>query len=296
MIKEGISDKFAYPSKYIEIFGSKMHYVEAGQGEPILLLHGIPTSSYVWRNVIPYLAPLGRCIAPDLIGFGRSDKPDIDYSILDHIKYIEQFIAALHLKKITLVMHGWGSLIGFTYAMAHEQNCKGLVFYEAFLRSSNGTDLSLPFQEQLMMLESEENIADLVTNGASFVDKVIPQHVMRQLSDKEMEHYREPFLQEGAGKPILQYLKELPHGSGKSTVETLITDYSKKLTKSKLPKLMLYSVPGFITTIATVMWAKDNLPNLEIVDLGEELHLVQESNPKLLGEAISVWLQGVEQM
>lgn len=296
MINEGISDKLTYPSKYVEVLGSKMHYVEAGRGDPILFLHGIPTSCYVWRNVIPYLAPLGRCIAPDLIGFGRSDKPNITYSVFDHIKYIQHFIEALKLKKIILVMHGWGSLIGFSYAMSNEKNCKGLVFYEAFLRSSNGYDLSLPFQEQLVMLESEESIADLVTNGASFIDKVIPQHVMRQLTEKELEYYREPFLEEGAGKPIVQYLKELPKGNVDSKVEALIADYSKKLTKSKLPKLMLYSVPGFITTIATVMWAKDHLPNLEIVDIGEELHLAQESNPKLLGEAISVWMQGVEQM
>lgn len=296
MINEGISDKLSYPSKYVEVLGSKMHYVEAGQGDPILLLHGIPTSSYVWRNVIPYLSPLGHCIAPDLIGFGRSDKPDIDYTVFDHIKYIEHFINALKLRRLTIVMHGWGSLIGFSYAMANEKNCKGLVFYEAFLRSQNSDDLSLAFQEQLMMLESEESIADLVTNGASFIDKVIPQHVMRQLTETELKNYREPFLKEGTGKPIVAYLKELPNGNVDNKVEALISAYSKKLTKSKLPKLLLYSVPGFITTIATVMWAKDHLPNLEIVDIGEELHLAQESNPKLLGEAISVWLQGIEQI
>ena len=296
MMNERISDKFSYPSKYIEVLGSKMHYVEAGAGDPILLLHGIPTSCYVWRNVIPYLAPLGRCIAPDLIGFGRSEKPDIAYSVFDHIKYIEAFVDALKLKGVRLVMHGWGSVVGFAYAMSHEKNCKGLAFYEAFLRSSNGSDISLPFQEQLMMLEDAETISDLVNNGASFIDKIIPQHAMRQLTEEEMENYREPFLEEGAGRPILQYLKELPQGPNSSKVDALIEDYSKKLTKSKLPKLMLYSVPGFITTIATVMWAKDNLPNLEIVDLGEELHLAQESNPQLLGEAISVWLQGLEQI
>jgi len=296
MTNERISEKLAYPAKYVEIYGSKIHFIEAGEGDAILLLHGIPTSCYLWRNVIPHLATLGRCIAPDLIGFGQSDKPNIDYSVFDHIKYIEKLIEVLSLKNITLVMHGWGSVIGFDYAMRHENNCKGLVFYEAFLRALNGNSISLPFQEQLNALYDMENISDIMMNASAFVDKIIPQNVMRQLTDEEMDHYRQPFLQEGTGKPIVQYLKELPKSGGKSKVAELIADYSAKLTKSTLPKLLLYSVPGFITTIATVMWAKEHLPNLEIVDIGEELHLAQESNPNLIGETISVWLQGVEQM
>lgn len=294
MANEEISEKLTHPSKSVEVYGSKMHFIEAGSGNPILFLHGIPTSCYVWRNIIPHLSPLGRCIAPDLIGFGKSDKPNIDYTVFDHIKYIEKFIEVLGLKNISIIMHGWGSVIGFDYATRNEKNCFGLVFYEAFLRSSNSDDISLPYQEQLISLQDQENVYDFVMNGPSFVDRIIPQNVMRQLTDKEMDNYRQPFMQEGAGKPILQYLKELPRGDGKSKIDKLITDYSKKLTKSKLPKLMLYSVPGFITTIATAIWAKENLPNLEIVDIGEELHLAQESYPQLIGETISVWLQGIE--
>lgn len=295
-MNERISEKLSYPSKFIEVYGSKMHYIESGRGDPILFLHGIPTSCYVWRNVIPHLSSLGRCIAPDLIGFGTSDKPAIDYTVFDHIKYIDKFIEVMGLKKITLVLHGWGSVIGFDYAMRNEKNCKGLVFYEAFLRSENSDDISLPFQEELLMLEDLENVNDFVMDGTSFVDRILPQNVMRELTEEEMNNYRRPFMQEGSGKPLLQYLHDLPKGDGKSKVDKLIADYSKKLVKSQLPKLMLYSVPGFITTIATIMWAKEHLPNLEIVDLGEELHLAQESNPQLIGESISVWLQAVEQM
>ena len=294
MTDERISEKLSYPSKYVEVYGSKMHFVEAGKGNPILLLHGIPTSCYLWRNIIPHLAPLGRCIAPDLIGFGKSDKPDIEYTVFDHLKYIEKFIEVLGLKHLTLIMHGWGSVIGFDYAMRNEKNCRGLVFYEAFLRSSNGQDISLPFQEQLSAFQ-DEDVYDFAANGASFIDKIIPQHVMRQLTNEEMNHYREPFIKEGTSKPILQYFKDLSNGPSKNKVDELIASYSKKLSKSRLPKLMLYSIPGFITTIATAMWAKENLPNLEIVDIGEELHLAQETYPQLIGETISVWLQGVEQ-
>lgn len=281
-------------SHVVEIDDAKMHYIETGKGEPILFLHGIPTSSYVWRNIIPYLAPLSRCIAVDLIGMGKSDKPDIAYTIEDHINYIEKFIKKLNLKNVTLVMHGIGSIIGFDYAMKHQDNVRGLVFYEAFLRPVNGEDLSLPYQEQVYLLD-EDNAHDLIMNSTYFVDKVLPQGMMRPLTEEEMAHYREPFLRKGAGKPLLQYLRDMPRGDGKSPIDKIIANYSKKLTQSRIPKLMLFSVPGFITTMATVMWAKNNLPNLEIVDMGEELHYAQESNPSLMGETISVWLQGIEQ-
>jgi haloalkane dehalogenase len=173
-------------SAFIEVLGSKMHYIEAGEGDPILFLHGIPTSSYVWRNILPHLASLGRCIAPDLIGFGQSDKPDIQYTVADHITYIEALIETLNLKKITLVMHGWGSVIGFDYAMRHEKNCRGLVFYEAFVRPLNDEELSLPYQEQLVSLQDQLVLADIASNGILFIDKMITQHAMRQLTEEEM--------------------------------------------------------------------------------------------------------------
>ncbi len=200
---ETISERVNVPSKHIEVLGSDMHYLEAGEGTPILFLHGIPTSSYLWRNIIPTLSSLGRCIAPDLIGFGKSAKPDINYSVFDHIKYIEAFIQALNLKHLVIVMHGWGSVIGFDYAMRHEKNCVGLVFYEAFLRSHNGDDLSLPYQEQLAAWRDQDNDYELGMNGAVFVDATLPQTIMRQLSTQEMSEYRAPFEVPGSGKPII---------------------------------------------------------------------------------------------
>ena len=290
-----ILGKTAFKSHYLDVFGSKIHYLEEGEGDPILLLHGIPTSSYVWRNVLPHLTSLGRCIAPDLIGMGKSDKPDIEYSVTDHIKYIEKFIETLKLDRLTIIMHGFGSIIGFDYAMKHENKCKGLVFYEAHLRTADNEELSLPYQEQILSLQGQESMNDLVTNGASFIDKVLPQGMMHVLTDEEMAKYREPFIEKGSGKPLYQYVQDLQASNDQSKMNDIIAGYSKKLMKSKLPKLMLYSVPGFTTTIATVMWAKEHLLNLEIVDVGEELHYAQESNPTLMGEAISIWLQGVEQ-
>lgn len=295
MKKGSVPADFPFESRYVDVLGSKMHYVEQGSGNPILFLHGMPASNYTWRNIIPHLSTLGRCIAPDLIGTGKSDKPDIEYTIFDHIKYIENFIEALGLKHLIIVMHGWGSIIGFDYAMKHEKNCKGLVFYEAFLRPIDGDIISLPLQEQISTLEDQEDIYDIIMSGTGFVDQVLPQSMMRTLTAEEMAHYREPFTTEGAGKALQQYFRELPRGDGHSIVDQVIDSYSKALTSSYLPKLMLYSIPGFITTIATVMWAKEHLQNLEIAEIGEDLHYAQESNPALMGETISIWVQGIEQ-
>lgn len=279
---------------YIEVNGSNIYYVDQGKGDPILFLHGIPTSSYVWRNIIPYLSSLGRCIAPDLIGMGKSDKPAIDYTIADHINYMEGLIEALDLHQMTLVLHGWGSIIGFDYAMRHENNCKGLIFYEAYLRSLNKDDISLPYQEQISILKKQEK--EFIMKGVEFVDIALSQSMLHSLTPEEISFYREPFGTAGTGKPLYQYLQELPCGNGKTSVDQLIAAYSKKLMQSPLPKLMLYSIPGFITTMATAIWAKEKLPHLEVVEIGEELHYAQESNPLQMGETMSIWLQGVEQM
>lgn len=281
-------------SQYVDVYGSKMHYLESGSGQPILFLHGMPTSSYLWRNIIPHLDSLGRCIAPDLIGMGKSAKPDIEYSIFDHVKYIEKFIETLNLKNVILVVHGWGSVIGLHYAMNHEANCKGIVCYESYLRNFDEEDISLPYQEQINILQEQDNISDLILNSTYFVDKILPQGIMQPLPEEDMSKYREPFLPKGSGKALNQYVKEMPNGSSNTKIDKLIADYSKKLMRSKLPKLLLYSIPGFITTMATAIWARDNLPNIELIDIGEELHFAQESNPGIMGETISIWLQGLE--
>lgn len=294
MTNERTSISLPYASKFVDVYKNKMHYIDEGTGDAILFLHGIPTSCYIWRNIMPHLALLGHCLAPDLPGFGHSDKPDIQYSILDYIKYVNEFIERLKLKNITFIMHGWGSLIGLDYVLKNEKNCKGLVFYESFLHSMHGDDLSLPFQEQLLALTEYESKPDDAVIGVELIDKMIPAQVMRQLTEVEMDCYRFPFLKNPV-KPILQYLRELPKGDGRNEIDNRISEYSKKLTHSKLPKLLLYSVPGFLTNISTIMWAKESLPNLEIIDIGEELHLGQETYPAVMGEAISAWLQAIEQ-
>lgn len=285
--------------QFAEVLGSRMQYLEMGEGDPILLLHGIPGSSYVWRNLMPVLAPLGRCLALDFIGMGQSDRPSVDYTIEDHIRYVQHFIEIMRLEKVTLVMHGFGSLPGLAYALSHSKNCKGLVFYESFLRPLQDQDLSLPLQEHLQELAALSlDQAKVLASGSAYIDKFLALALMQNLSAAEIEQHRSPYPQnKGPDKVLLQYWQALAKSSAssESKVDVLLEQYSNALTQSALPKLLLYSLPGFMTTMATISWAKKNCPRLEIGDLGEELHFAQEGEPRLMAQLISTWLQSVEQ-
>lgn len=290
-----ISADYPFESKYIEVLGSKLHYIDEGQGDPILFLHGIPTSSYLWRNVIPTLSPHARCIAPDLIGMGKSDVPNIEYRVFDHIHYIEEFITTLDLKNITLMVHGWGSVIGLDIAMRYPERFKGIAFLESHIRPvTDWSMVSLPVQELSVVLSAPDGGYDVIMNSNYFVNKVLPGGVLRKLTEEEMEHYRAPFLRPNACKPLWQYLQDLPLGDGPEDVVDLISGYSKKLQLSNLPKLMMYAVPGYITTISTVEWARDSLPNLKMVDVGDALHYAQETNPVRIATELKQWLKSLD--
>lgn len=289
-----ISAEFPYQSQFVKVHGSQMHYVEEGRGDPILFLHGIPTSSYLWRNIIPALSSQARCIAVDLIGMGKSDKPDIAYRVFDHIKYVEGFIEALSLKNITLVLHGWGSVIGFDYASRHEDNIRGLAFVEPYVRPLTHLNvLSLPMQQLLSVLNSSsDNGYDAVVNQNYLVEKVLLGAILRKLTAEEIQNYKAPFSDPKHRKPLWQYVEDLPlphHGA--RDVAELIHRYSRWLQHSSLPKLLMYAVPGFTTTIDTVKWCRDHLPNLTLADLGEAMHCPQETNPQIVSEELSRWYE-----
>jgi haloalkane dehalogenase len=277
-------------STYIDINGSKLHYVQQGEGDPVIFLHGIPTWSYIWRNILPPLAKYCHCIAPDLIGMGKSDKPDIDYTIFEHIEFIEALIDKLQLKNITFVMHGWGSLIGFHYASRHPENVKGLAFLESHLRPVVEKDMvALPVRARASVLESADGGKDVILNSNYYVNKVMPAGVIRKLTEEELTAYQEPFKLPGSTKPIWQYLQDLPISKQHTDVSELIANYSNFLQASDLPKLLLYAMPGFNTSIETIIWAKENLPNLAVIEIEDALHYAQESHPRELSNAILDW-------
>jgi len=288
-------DRLSHESKYIKVLDANIHYIEEGHGQPILFLHGMPASNYLWRNVIPHVAKHGRCIAPDLIGMGKSDKPNIEYRISDHIKYIESFIDALKLKNITLVMQGWGSVIGFDYAMRHEDNVKGLVFFEAHLRPmTNRRMMSLPMQELITAIDSFDEGMEAILHEDR-VNKVIEDWLrlgaMRSLTNEEVSRYQEPFSKPEHRKVLKGFFEDMVHGHNNGELGHLIAAYSDKLKKSHLPKLMFYAIPGFNTTVDTIVWAKNNLKNLTVEDMGEDLHFVQETQPEAFGQKVANWLQ-----
>lgn len=291
--EQHIATEYPFKSHYVNVLGSKMHYIDEGEGDIILFLHGLPAWSYTWRNIIPTLSQQGRCIAPDLIGLGRSDKPDIEYTIEDHINYIHHFIEALGLKKLTLVMHAWGSVIGFEYARSNEANIKALAFTEAHIRpTSSWKMVALPIQELASITQAPDKGYDAVMNQQFYMNTVLPNTILRKLSAEEMKFYQEPFLKPGSAKPLWQYLQEFP--IGKPTAATVIINkYSHWLQKTQLPKLMLYAIPGYSTTIATVQWCRDNLSNLKLVDAGDGLHYPQEENPQIMTEELSNWLNEI---
>lgn len=279
-------------NKFQAIKGSNIHYLEAGSGDPIVFLHGMPASSYMWRNIIPSVKHYGKCIAPDLIGMGKSSKPNITYSIFDHIDYMDAFINSLNLNNITFVLHGWGSVIGFHYAMTHSQRIKGIAFYEAHVYATSDWEmLSLPVQQVATMLSNKEIAYKAVIQNNYIVEKLLPKCVLRELDTREMEAYRAPFTSPESRQVLWQYLQDLPLGEGESKVSELINNYSEWLQESSVPKLLLYNIPGLFTTVSQLMWCKRHLPNLTMVDLGEALHFAPETIPNDFAQAIISWLK-----
>lgn len=291
---ENVINNLDIQSNSIDVYGSRIHYLEVGEGDPILFLHGMPTSSYLWRNIIPGCSKNGRCIALDFIGMGKSSKPHISYTIDDHIKYLSGFIKELGLKNITLVMHAWGSVIGFEYARQNQNNIRGLAFYESHVKTSLSDDeVSLPVAEYVSMLKYEDNIYKKVVEDNFIVNNFLNTGMVNNLSDDEVLEYTNPFKTTADRMVLLQYVNELPFGKKANRVSDIINIYSKYLQESKVPKLFLYSIPGFTTTVSTISWAKDNLPNITVSDLGDGMHFSQESNPEIFVKKLNFWLENI---
>lgn len=294
MAVANISAEFPFDSRFVKVHGSTMHYVESGAGDPIVFLHGNPTSSYLWRNVIPHLSPLGRCIAPDLIGMGRSGKPEIEYRFFDHVRYVEGFLETLGLRDVTLVIHDWGSALGFDYAMRHPKNIKAIAFLEAIV-------LPLPdlqafpdgMREMFRAFRSPDQGRKLIIDQNIFIESVLPNAILRKLSEEEMNRYREPFLEPKSREPLWRWPNEIPIGGEPADVEAVVTDYNLKLQQSEIPKLLLYATPGAVLTAPLVEWCRRSLKNLTAVNVGAGVHYLQEDHPHEIGAAIADWYRAL---
>ena len=290
--KTPISEEFPFESRFVEVNGQKIHYVEQGKGAPILFLHGNPTSAYLWRNIIPYAAKQGRAVAMDLIGMGKSDKPDIAYRFHDHVPFVDGFIEALGLKDLVLVIQDWGSGLGFHYARRHADNIRGIAFMEAIYRPVQWSDFPADFKTGFKLMRTP-GIGWIMISGFNFfVNKILPQATMRTLSATEMAHYREPYPTPRSRRPVRQWPREIPIEGSPTDVHLAVSEYNAWLQETEIPMLLFHAEPGGLIREKDVAWCREHIKNLTTVDIGPGLHFVQEDNPHMIGKELANWIEG----
>jgi haloalkane dehalogenase len=269
--------------------------VETGQGDPIVFLHGNPTSSYLWRNVLPYLEPLGRCIAPDLIGMGDSNKlPNSgpgSYRFVEHRRYLDALLKALDVNAhVTLVVHDWGSALGFDWANRHRDAVKGIAFMEAIV-APQGRDHwdKMGMGKALQALRSEAG-EEMVLQNNYFIEEILPNAIVRKLAPEEMAEYRRPFAEPGEGRrPTLTWPRQIPIEGEPADVSAIAADYADWLATSKVPKLFLKAEPGAILANDRLVGLVRGWPALTEKTV-KGIHFVQEDSPKEIGQAVATWL------
>lgn len=285
--------------KEVKVLDSHMSYLDTGIGgnngeETVVFLHGNPTAAYLWREVIPYVKPIARCVAPDLIGMGRSGKLTHSmYSFLDHSRYLEAWMDAVQLpEKVTIVGHDWGTALGLHWCNLNRSRAKTVVFMEGFVHSFPDWDcLDEAAQKFLKSLRSESgNFMVLEKNFV--VERMLPYQVMHSLTQDEMTEYRRPYVDKGESRrPTLTWLQEIPFPDGKPDVMKIIDDYSDWLSNNKdLPKLYIHTEPGFFSPAMHKLVR--SWPNLQISYV-KGFHYVQEDSPRDIGQAIADFLQDV---
>lgn len=283
-----ISSEFPFDSNFIDIDGSDLHYVDVGEGDPVVFLHGNPTWSYLWRNIIPHLQPEARCIAPDLIGMGKSDKPDIAYTFEDHFEYMEAFIDELGLEDLTLVVHDWGGGIGFHYARMNVDNVTGIAFMETLFRPWKWGRMPKEFRLTLKLMRTPV-VGWLMNSVVNMFVKTMQEGISRDLTNEEFDRYKEPYPTIASRKPVRVWPQEVPISGSPARMHDKVAAYSEWLLETEIPKLCFYAHPGILIQDEDVKYIESNLGNTTMVDLGEGLHYLQEDHPHRIGEELATW-------
>lgn len=292
-MSSSISAHDPYPRKRAPVLDSDMAYVDAGAGDPVVFLHGNPTSSYLWRNVIPLVEPLGRCLAPDLIGMGESGRaPDGSYRFVDHARYLDAWFELLGLRtNVTLVMHDWGSALGFYWAYRHPERIKALVYMEAIVKPFTWEEWPAVARNIFRTFRSPAG-EEVVLQKNIFVERVLPASILRRLGAEEMAVYRRPYLQPGESRrPTLTWPRQIPIDGDPPDVTAIIEDYGKWLATSPIPKLFINADPGMIL-VGTQRAFCRTWPNQQEVTV-RGLHFLQEDSPAEIGQAIAAFLARV---
>jgi len=290
----GISDT-ELEKKSIEVLGRNMTYVERGEGSPIIFQHGNPTSSYLWRNIIPHLEDWGRCIAIDLIGMGDSDKLDDEgentYSYHVHKKYFNACLSELEIKNdITFVIHDWGSALGFDWAYENQNSIKGICYMEGIVKTISWEDWPKDGKSIFQGFRSDAG-EDLILKKNLFIEAVLPGAVIRDLSETEMNVYRRPFLKEIERRPTLDWPRQIPIEHEPQEVYKIVEDYSSWMSINNIPKLFINADPGSILLGKQREFCRKWKNQEEITVKGS--HFIQEDSPHDIGKAISNWYQKI---
>ncbi len=278
--------------QYKTVLGKKMAYHEAGEGDPIVFLHGNPTSSYLWRNIIPHLSGKARCIAPDLIGQGDSDKLDDvspgTYRFVDHREYLDGLLNELDLgDHVTFVIHDWGSALGFDWANRHRDRVAGVAYMEAVVSNILWENFDEGGRRVFQGFRSSAG-EEMVIEKNIFVERVLPSAVLRDLTEEEMTEYRRPFLDPQHRRPTLTWPREIPIEGEPADVVAIVEDYGQWLSSSDLPKLFINADPGSILTGPQREFVRSWPNQTEVTVSGT--HFVQEDSPHEIGRAIADWL------
>ena len=282
-------------SRMVPVLDSEMHVWDVGSGTPVVFLHGNPTSGYLWRHVLAARAPGHRCLALDLIGMGRSGKPNIGYRLSDHIRYVDVLLESLELRQVVIVAHDWGVAIALDRLRRFPEQVKAIAFMEAHLRPLDGweafdsggrdmfTDLRRPGVGEQMVLE--ENF---------FIDTLLPAALVRSLSAEEWAVYREPYPDPVSRRPLLAWPREIPIGGDPPDVAQIMALGAGALADSPIPKLLLHGTPGVIVAPDIIQWCQNNLTSLTVTDVGGPAgHFLPEDRPVQVADAIWIWLSAL---
>ncbi len=294
-----VSSETPYSHEYVEILGSKIAYIDVGEGDPILFLHGQPTSSYLWRNVMPHLEGQARLIAPDNIGFGKSDQPRLDYTFGDHYRYFEAFVNRLKLKNITLVVHDWGSGLGLHYAAQNPDNVKAIVTMESIVAplipAKSYDDMPAELGNFFRTVRDPQKGRKLLIEDNFFVEGALPGFIVRPLAEQAHNVYRAPFKTEQSRIQVNQWPNEMPIGGQPAATDRIVREYNAFLENTNIPWLFLYATPGALNPPEAAEYWAARARNIETVYIGHGLHYVQEDQPFAIGRAIADFYRRLEQ-
>ena len=300
MSETPISSSFPFTHQYVSIHNSKIAFITSApsstpsSGSTALFLHGNPTSSYLWRNVIPHVSSRLRCIAPDLIGMGASDKPSIPYRFADHVRYMEAFIdAVIPSGPIVLVLHDWGSAIGLDWARRNESRVGGLVLMEFIRAFPNWEAFSETARNTFKAFRDPDVGRRMIVEQNAFVEDFLPLRIERGLGEEEMRYYRAPFKDPASREPVLAWPREMPIGGQPADVAQVVEKFHAWLLETDVPKLLFWAEPGGMVSPEKAKWYGEVWKNCVSRGVGPGVHYIQEDNPHYIGKETAEWLENL---